>query len=318
MFKIFRKIIKNNFKKNNNKQHLNNQAEIRKNTLPLNSMKIHYIDENGKKLAKDEILFGPKNTRNNYIIPSFKNYVIYNITGNLKYFIDNNDVFIEYQKLYGKPINIFFINFENYLLVKSPEIKIGKINSLYQITPPKINGYTNISHSGNLNGSFSNNVQSIIFYYKKRDWLKLSHENFYIKTNQITTVFDKAETSKTIGTIPQNSIWKIFAQLQKHDSIWLNIGSDQWIMDKNFKKVYYPFGKRLNNTKNWQIKKVHSTALLKRTRIQVFNYPGGEIIDYNIKNKKVTITSSILDDQKILWYEINNLYYIKSSDIKRA
>ncbi|TPR21296.1 hypothetical protein DY102_07550 [Apilactobacillus timberlakei] len=319
MFKIFKKIIKNNFQRNNYKKtNLNNKNQKSENTLPLNAMKVHCIDENGKRLAKDEIFYGPKNTRNNYIIPSFQNYVIYNITGNLKYFVDNNEVFIEYQKLYGKPVSVFFINIENYLLLKSPEIKTGKINSLYQVKPPKINGYKNISHSGNLNGTFNNKVQSVVLYYKKYDWLQLTHVNFYIKTSQITKVFDNAELSKPVGFIPQNSIWKIFAKLQKNDYIWLNIGSDQWIIDKEFTKIKYPFGKKLTNTNNWKIQKMNASAFLKTKRTQIFNYPGGEIINDHVKSKKVMITNSILDNENILWYEINNLYYIKSSDIQKA
>ncbi|UQS85570.1 MucBP domain-containing protein [Apilactobacillus apisilvae] len=322
MFKIFNKIVKS-YKRNHKiiEDHFKSDLSKETASLSLATLRVHYINENGINLKKADSFNGPLNTRTNFIIPSFKGHVICKIVGNPKYFNkNNNDVFIKYQSINGKPVNVFFINLDNYLMVKNYKTIIGKYHTKYRINPPKITGYKLKSHIGELKGQYDNHIKSIVMYYQKSNWLKITRESYYIKSKNNINVFNNTEKNKIIRNIPKNSKIKIFYQVKTENYLWLNIGGNQWIINDSFTPIYHPFGSFLKNTNNWQIISLNKVAYLKsdiyNNKVSIFNYPSGEIIRYGLDNKEVKITLSIIDENNKHWYEINNLFYIKAENIQ--
>lgn len=285
---------------------------------PEAKMTVYYVDVDGHPLADFSVLHGHVGDDVNLIIPDFKNYVLFKIDG-ISTFMQTTDnhVIIHYHKLNGKPLNIFFINYDTYAMIRLPQIAVGSYDEAFNINFPKLDGFNLVTYSGNQTGHFTDSIQHLVLYYRRSDWKNVIRSNFYIKLREYTPAYTDTTGNQLPVILPKGSIWKIFYRVTTDKGVWLNIGPNQWIVDRNFNQMKYPFAKKLTNTDSWVINKLNQSATFEsNVSVPVYNYPGGNCLYFLHKGDTVHLTQSIQVAPNKHWFEINNLHYIEEKYIK--
>ncbi|CAI2619822.1 hypothetical protein AKUH4B101A_10010 [Apilactobacillus kunkeei] len=288
---------------------------------PRAKMTIYYVDEDGHYLHEFNVIHGFVGDPVSFIIPDFDHYVLFKIEGISTYMQkEDNEVTLQYNRLNGKPVNIFFINYDTYSMIRLPQMAIGKYNNEFQINIPELSGFKLINYSGDSNGIFDDYMKHLIIYYRRNDWHSVQKDTFYIRLREYTRVYNDTNGDVLHVLLPKKSIWKVFYQVTTDDALWLNIGPNQWIVDRNFFRMQYPFAKELTNTDSWKIKKVHYPATIENNNHQsvaVYNFPYGSCIGFLHNGNSFIVTQEIVDQNDLQWVEINNLHYIVSDDVKK-
>ncbi|CAI2621399.1 hypothetical protein AKUH4B507X_11000 [Apilactobacillus kunkeei] len=288
---------------------------------PRAKMTIYYVDEDGHYLHEFNVIHGFVGDPVSFIIPDFDHYVLFKIMGVSTYMQkEDNEVKLQYNRLNGKPVNIFFINYDTYSMIRLPQMAIGKYNNEFQINIPELSGFKLINYSGDSNGIFNDYMKHLIIYYRRNDWHSVQKDTFYIRLREYTRVYNDTNGDVLHVLLPKKSIWKVFYQVTTDDALWLNIGPNQWIVDRNFFRMQYPFAKELTNTDSWKIKQVHYPATVENDNHQsvvVYNFPYGSCIGFLHNGNSFIVTQEIVDQNNVEWVEINNLHYIVSDDVKK-
>ncbi|GAA6116276.1 MucBP domain-containing protein [Apilactobacillus kunkeei] len=288
---------------------------------PRAKMTIYYVDEDGHYLHEFNVIHGFVGDPVSFIIPDFDHYVLFKIMGVSTYMQkEDNEVTLQYNRLNGKPVNIFFINYDTYSMICLPQMAIGKYNNEFQINIPELSGFKLINYSGDSNGIFDDYMKHLIIYYRRNDWHSVQKDTFYIRLREYTRVYNDTNGDVLHVLLPKKSIWKVFYQVTTDDALWLNIGPNQWIVDRNFFRMQYPFAKELTNTDSWKIKQVHYPATIENDNHQsvaVYNFPYGSCIGFLHNGNSFIVTQEIVDQNDVQWVEINNLHYIVSDDVKK-
>lgn len=288
---------------------------------PRAKMTIYYVDEDGHYLHEFNVIHGFVGDPVSFIIPDFDHYVLFKIMGVSTYMQkEDNEVTLQYNRLNGKPVNIFFINYDTYSMIRLPQMAIGKYNNEFQINIPELSGFKLINYSGDSNGIFDDYMKHLIIYYRRNDWHSVQKDTFYIRLREYTRVYNDTNGDVLHVLLPKKSIWKVFYQVTTDDALWLNIGPNQWIVDRNFFRMQYPFAKELTNTDSWKIKQVHYPATVENDNHQsvvVYNFPYGSCIGFLHNGNSFIVTQEIVDQNNVQWVEINNLHYIVSDDVKK-
>ncbi|WKN28880.1 MucBP domain-containing protein [Apilactobacillus kunkeei] len=289
---------------------------------PRAKMTIYYVDEEGHYLHEFNVIHGFVGDPVSFIIPDFDHYVLFKIKGVSTYMQkENNQVTLQYNRLNGKPVNIFFINYDTYSMIRLPQMAIGKYNNKFEINIPELAGFKLMNYSGDTDGIFNDYMKHLIIYYRRDDWHNVQKDTFYIRLREYTKVYNDTNGEILHVLLPKKSIWKVFYQVTTDNALWLNIGPNQWIVDRNFYRMQYPFAKELTNTDSWKIKKVHYPATIQNDNHQsvaVYNFPYGSCIGFLHNGNSFFVTQEIIDQKDVHWMEINNLHYIVSEDVKKS
>lgn len=284
-------------------------------------MTIYYIDEDGHYLHEINVIRGFIGDPVNFIIPDFDHYVLFKIEGALTYMQkDDNQVVLQYNRLNGKPVNIFFIDYDTYSMIRLPQMAIGQYNNEFSIQIPNLPGFNLVNYSGSTEGIFNDEMKHLVIYYRRNDWKDVERDNFYIRLREYTEVFNDTDGQVLHVLLPKDSIWKVFYIVTTEKAIWLNIGPNQWIINRNFNRMHYPFAKRLTNTDSWVIKNVNYPATIEKKEnksVTVYNFPYGSCIDFLHNGHSFFVTQEIQDQNNRHWLEINNLHFIIDEDIKK-
>lgn len=308
-----------------NNNHYHNYVKTKKSythveKLPLASMTIYYVDENGHPLKSFDILNGKLNENTKFIIPDFDHYVLCNIEGDTRVFKHrDNQVIIHYMKLSGKPVNVFFINYDTYSMVKMPEMVLGRFGDAFEINVPSLQGFNIITYSGAKEGYFNDQVQNLVIYYRRSDWNNVERVNYYVKLRKYTPVFNDTAGDIYNVFLPKDSTWKVFYRVKSHNCVWLNIGPNQWIKDLDYAEIHYPFAKQLVDSSSWQITATNYSAIVNNNRVSVpvYNYPYGSCLKFLHANDVFKVTHQIVDNHQTTWLEINDLYFIVDKYVQK-
>ncbi|WP_223801690.1 MucBP domain-containing protein [Lentilactobacillus hilgardii] len=269
-----------------------------------------YLDKNDRQISSSDIIRGIVGENIQFKLPDFSDYYLTSIENfTHKFEKSDQEVTLRFALKNGLPIMIYCLDTDTGQILKSVQIISGKLGQSYTVNAPKINGFRVISSTGPTFGHFDHQTQGVIFAYRRTHWETVQPVEYFVKLKDAHDVYDSPQGRSLKTGLPARIIIKIFARIDLSDkSSWLNIGGFEWIKNSNLE----PSDPPIHNLIDTITKTSRNPARLAGTidyvpnkAIAVFDKPYGNKINALIHGSRVSISATIVDDQNLIWYELN-------------
>ncbi len=283
---------------------------------------ILYLDERHKMLLQPQVIGGQIGNPINFQVQQIDNYSMTGIDGYTANFPSEYAIMtLRFSKQHGKPVISYAIDYDTNNLLAPPDYHEGLLNEPFSIEPTKINHYKLIRVQGQMIGAFNQQVQAVFAFYRQQDWQTVQEVGIYIKLNKQKTIFNEPDGDQQTYTFPKNSIWRVFREIVKVDgTTWYNLGGPQWLTSNWTIIRTQPMQPALDT----KLHSFHAVAtqldasidFVQNESVNYYDQPYGQIIGKLAHGTKVKIIEQLRDEQKLLWYRLDNNGIISEKYIK--
>ncbi len=280
-----------------------------------------YLDENGQAIANPDILTGISGNQINFQVPSFHDYYLTAIDNFTQTFADSDqEVTFHFALKNGLPVMTYCLDTDTGMMLKSVRIALGQLGERYQIEAPTIKGYRVVSSTGATYGHYDHQVHGIIFYYRHQHWATVQPVAYFVKLTAAHNVYSNPNGQLLTTGLPATIIIKVFARIDLDDqSSWLNIGGFEWIKNTQLEPSDPPthnlIGPITKTSRN-PVRLAGTVNFVPGKSIAVFDEPYGQRVGALLHGSRVSVRSTIVDDQGLVWYEMANQTVIPKSYLK--
>lgn len=290
-------------------------------TMVQSQVTFFYLDENHQIIKSPDILVGNRGESFHFKLPRFKNHYLVAIDHFTNHFLAyDQDVTLHFAVKEGLPVMVYTVDFDTGQILQPVKIISDKMGQKYEITAPKIDHFRVINSTGKKYGLFDNRTHGIIFYYRKEDWETVQPVAYFVRLNKHHLVFNEPNGYQLKTGLPANIIIKVFARIDtSNNKSWLNIGGFEWIENQHLEPSDPPIHNliaSMTKTSRNRVMLTGAVDFVPGQSISTFDKPYGKQAGKLLDGTKISIIATIVDDQNLIWYELENHQVIPKGYIK--
>lgn len=287
------------------------------------TMIVYYKDQNNKNLSRPQIISGTIGSNLRLQFEPINDYNLVGISGFTSTFVTNyGAIILSYEKKHGAAVWIYNQDIDGGYLIGSPTLLRGHLNDPFTYDPVNIPGFNLLRASKTSYGTFTNEQQTIYYYYRNINWKTVDQIDAYIQITKRVRPYDLPDGNSYPAFLPAGVILQVFEKIETNlGTIWYSIGGNQWLEStSNVKMIIQPkYALLPDNDTNEFTKKIinHSASIdyIPNKSVTIYTKPYGKKLRVLADNTQVTLISQLSSSNDV-WFELKDGGFIDETYIK--
>lgn len=223
----------------------------------------------------------------------------------------------------GVPVWAYYINIDTKANLILPVLLRGRNGQHYAVEQKEIENFKFIKAEGDLNGIFDEDSHVVRLYYRRKDWVEVQTVDMYLHLNADTTIYDTINGISRNITLPAGMTVKAFKRVAtSNGKFWYEMGPDQWIEYHQITITQNPYAgeKAMLEEDMLAIEPLdHVMAridYIPNKQIQTYDKPYGQVQDELADDTTVEIVGKAVNNDGVVWYQIQDKGFINGTYIK--
>jgi hypothetical protein len=223
----------------------------------------------------------------------------------------------------GVPVWAYYINIDTKANLILPVLLRGRNGQHYAVEQKEIENFKFIKAEGDLNGIFDEDSHVVRLYYRRKDWVEVQTVDMYLHLNADTTIYDTINGISRNITLPAGMTVKAFKRVAtSNGKFWYEMGPDQWIEYHQITITKNPYAgeKAMPEEDMLAIEPLdHVMAridYIPNKQIQTYDKPYGQVQDELADDTTVEIVGKAVNNDGVVWYQIQDKGFINGTYIK--
>ncbi|MHC9537644.1 MucBP domain-containing protein [Dellaglioa sp. BT-FLS60] len=290
------------------------------------TMIIYYKDQDDHNLSRPQIISGTKGSDLRIQFDPIPDYHLIGISGFTSTFVASyGAIILSYEKKHGAAVWIYNQDIDGGYLIGPPTLLRGQLHEPFTYDPVNIPGFNLLRASKTSYGNFTNEQQTIYYYYRNLNWRTVDKIDAYIQITERARCFDLPDGNFYPAFLPAGGILQVFEKIETNSGThWYGMGGNQWLEDtSNVHLIDQPDYTSLTKKEIDKLtkKRINQPALIDYIpdkSVTIYAEPYGKKLRTLADNTQVTLISQLTSPNSIVWFELKNGGFINESYIKIA
>lgn len=280
---------------------------------------VHHLDVDGHELQAPDMIAGYIGDEIHLPNVDISGYHLVHIDGLTRWFTaPQARLVLTYERQAGQPVWAYAYDIDQRQLIGLPAMTRGPLGTPYQVTAPTVAGFKLLRSVGDLTGEYTTSSKTVLFFYRNQNWRQTDLSTGFVQIRQQTRVFPYPGATMTnyLTTLQVGSVYKTYLRVQLNaGDTWYNIGDNQWIPETQVQLTNgdqllprLPLSYRTRDQR--QVQQTGIVSFVPGKAVHTYIEPYGRYLTTVADGEKVTLTERLVDDNRVVWYRLQNLGYL--------
>lgn len=288
------------------------------------TMIIYYKDQNNDDLLRPQIISGTKGSDLRIQFEPINDYNLVGISGFTSTFVESyGAIILSYEKKHGAAVWIYNQDIDGGYLIGSPTLLRGHLYEPFTYDPVNIPGFNLLRASKISNGTFTEEQQTIYYYYRNLNWRTVDKINAFIQITERARCYDLPDGNFYSAFLPAGGILQVYEKIETNSGdIWYGMGGNQWLENtSNVHLVDQPEYALLpeKEIEKFTKKRIERPALIDYIpgkSVTIYVEPNGKKLRRLMDNTQVILINELESPTSTVWFELKDGGFINEVYIK--